>query len=44
MTIPVMSPAGMLAMKQQYPTLRNGKPLRDKDIRDIAILIELVSR
>ena len=44
MTIPVMSAAGMLAMKQQYPTLRNGKPLRDKDVRDIAILSELVSR
>ena len=44
MTVPVMSAAGMLAMKQQYPTLWNGKPLRDKDVRDIAILTELVYR
>lgn len=33
-----MSVAGMLAMKEQYPTLRNGGPWRDKDIGDIAIL------
>jgi hypothetical protein len=39
--VPVMSAAGMLAMKQQYPTLRNGKPLREKDVRDITLLTEL---
>lgn len=33
-----MSTAGMLAMKEQYPTLGNGRPWRDKDIRDIALL------
>jgi lincosamide nucleotidyltransferase A/C/D/E len=36
--VPAMSVAGMLAMKEQYPTLRNGRPLRDKDISDIAVL------
>ena len=38
---PAMSIAGMLAMKEQYPTLRNGRPLRDKDIADIALLRRL---
>jgi hypothetical protein len=33
-----MSVAGMLAMKEQFPTLRNGGPWRDKDIGDIAVL------
>ena len=33
-----MSVAGMLAMKEQYPTLRHGSPWRDKDVRDIAVL------
>jgi lincosamide nucleotidyltransferase A/C/D/E len=33
-----MSVAGMLAMKEQYPTLVNGRPWRDKDIGDIALL------
>jgi lincosamide nucleotidyltransferase A/C/D/E len=28
----------MLAMKEQFPTLRNGGPWRDKDISDIAVL------
>jgi hypothetical protein len=36
--VPVMSLAGMLAMKEQYPHLRNGRPWRDKDIADIAVL------
>jgi hypothetical protein len=36
--VPAMSIAGMLAMKEQFPTLRNGRPWRDKDIGDIAIL------
>jgi len=43
MTIPVMSAAGMLAMKQRYPTLRNGGPLRYQDVRDIALLSDLVA-
>lgn len=30
-----MSVAGMLAMKEQYPRLRNGGPWRDKDRADI---------
>jgi lincosamide nucleotidyltransferase A/C/D/E len=44
MPVPAMSVAGMLAMKEQYPTLRNGRPWRDKDIGDIALLRELHSR
>jgi hypothetical protein len=44
MTVPVMSAAGMLAMKQQYPKLRNGKPLRKKDMRDIDLLAALTTR
>jgi lincosamide nucleotidyltransferase A/C/D/E len=39
--VPAMSVAGMLAMKEQYPTLRNGRPWRDKDIGDIARLRKL---
>jgi Aminoglycoside-2''-adenylyltransferase len=38
-----MSVAGMLAMKEQFPTLRNGGPWRDKDVGDIAVLRELHS-
>ena len=38
MPVPAMSVAGMLAMKEQFPTLRNGRPWRDKDIGDIAVL------
>jgi Aminoglycoside-2''-adenylyltransferase len=38
-----MSAAGMLAMKEQYPTLRNGGPWRQKDIADIAALRELAA-
>ncbi|WP_053204271.1 nucleotidyltransferase domain-containing protein [Jiangella muralis] len=41
--VPAMSAAGMLAMKQQFPTLRNGHPWRPKDVRDIATLRELVA-
>jgi Aminoglycoside-2''-adenylyltransferase len=33
-----MSVAGMLAMKEQYPHLRTGRPWRDKDISDIGLL------
>jgi hypothetical protein len=33
-----MSASGMLAMKEQFPHLRNGRPWRQKDIDDIAIL------
>ena len=33
-----MSVAGMLAMKEQYPRLRNGGPWRQKDIEDIKVL------
>ena len=36
-----MSVAGMLAMKEQFPQLRNGRPWREKDIADIAILRRL---
>jgi hypothetical protein len=39
--VPAMSVAGMLAMKEQFPTLRNGRPWRDKDIGDIAVLRRL---
>lgn len=33
-----MSVAGMLAMKEQYPSLRNGGPWRQKDIDDVTTL------
>jgi lincosamide nucleotidyltransferase A/C/D/E len=36
--IRAMSVAGMLAMKEQYPRLRNGRPWRDKDVRDIEVM------
>jgi Aminoglycoside-2''-adenylyltransferase len=39
--VPAMSVSGMLAMKEQYPHLRNGGPWRPKDIADIAVLREL---
>ncbi|MBB5790796.1 nucleotidyltransferase domain-containing protein [Jiangella mangrovi] len=42
--VPAMSAAGMLAMKQQFPGLRNGRPWRPKDVRDIATLRELLAR
>lgn len=41
--VPAMSLAGMLAMKEQFPTLRNGRPWREKDISDIAVLRALFS-
>lgn len=41
--VPVMSTEGMLAMKSQYSTLRNGRPLRPKDVSDIAALRGLLS-
>jgi aminoglycoside-2''-adenylyltransferase len=42
--VPAMSVAGMLAMKEQFPTLRNGRPWREKDIRDIRILRTLAAQ
>jgi hypothetical protein len=39
----VMSVAGMLAMKEQYPGLRNGGPWRQKDIDDIKVLRRLAA-
>ena len=38
-----MSIAGMLAMKEQYPHLRNGGPWRQKDIDDIEVLRRLAA-
>jgi len=38
-----MSVAGMLAMKEQYPHLRNGGPWRPKDIEDIEVLRKLAA-
>ncbi|GAA1889898.1 nucleotidyltransferase domain-containing protein [Asanoa iriomotensis] len=39
----VMSVFGMLAMKEQFPSLRNGRPWRPKDITDMEILRRLAS-
>ncbi len=36
-----MSVSGMLAMKEQFPYLRNGSPWRQKDIADIEMLRRL---
>jgi Aminoglycoside-2''-adenylyltransferase len=36
--VPAMSVLGMLAMKEQFPNLRNGRPWRQKDIDDTKIL------
>lgn len=44
LALPTMSVEGMLAMKEQYANLRNGAPLRDKDIRDIAALTQIIAR
>ena len=41
--VPAMSVAGMLAMKEQYPRLRNGRPWRPKDIGDLKILRGLLA-
>jgi hypothetical protein len=38
-----MSVSGMLAMKEQFPHLRNGRPWRQKDITDMEILRGLAS-
>ena len=38
-----MSAQGMLAMKEQYPKLRNGHPWRRKDIADIETLKAMVA-
>lgn len=38
-----MSVSGMLAMKEQFPYLRNGRAWRQKDISDIAVLRALSS-
>ncbi|MCW6009205.1 hypothetical protein K1W54_32380 [Micromonospora sp. CPCC 205371] len=38
-----MSVSGMLAMKDQFPRLRNGRPWRQKDITDMEILRGLAS-
>jgi hypothetical protein len=38
-----MSVAGMLAMKEQYPNLRNGRPWRPKDIGDMETLRRLAA-
>jgi hypothetical protein len=44
MEVPAMSAGGMLAMKEQFPRLRNGRPWRQKDIDDIEILRGLIAR
>lgn len=41
--VPAMSVAGMLAMKEQYPRLRNGRPWWQKDIDDIKLLRTLAA-
>ncbi|BEL06204.1 hypothetical protein Q0Z83_043950 [Actinoplanes sichuanensis] len=38
-----MSLAGMLAMKEQFPRLRHGRPWRQKDIVDMEILRSLLA-
>ena len=43
MPVLAMSVAGMLAMKEQYPRLRNGRPCRQKDIGDLEILRGLLA-
>jgi hypothetical protein len=43
LAVPAMSVAGMLAMKEQFPTLRNGRPWRDKDRADIEVLRALIA-
>jgi len=39
-----MSVSGMLAMKEQFPQLRNGRPWRQKDLDDIEILRQLAAK
>jgi hypothetical protein len=43
MPVLAMSVAGMLAMKEQYPQLRNGGPWRPKDIDDMRVLRALAA-
>jgi hypothetical protein len=43
MPVLAMSVSGMLAMKEQFPHLRNGGPWRQKDIDDIEILRQLAA-
>lgn len=43
MPVLAMSVPGMLAMKEQFPQLRNGRPWRQKDIADIEILQKLAT-
>ena len=43
MQVLTMSVAGMLAMREQYPRLRNGGPWRPKDIDDIKALRALAA-
>jgi hypothetical protein len=43
MPVLAMSASGMLAMKEQFPRLRNGGPWRQKDIADIEILRALAA-
>jgi hypothetical protein len=38
-----MSVSGVLALKEQFPHLRNGRPWRQKDIADIEVLRELAA-
>ena len=40
--VSTMSLAGMLAMKEQYPRLRNGRPWRPKDVVDVEKLRGLI--
>ena len=42
--VPAMSVAGMLAMKEQFPTLQNGQPWRAKDKHDVGLLQVLASK
>jgi hypothetical protein len=41
--VPAMSVAGMLAMKEQFPSLRNGQDWRAKDKMDVELLRRLAS-
>jgi hypothetical protein len=43
MPVLAMGVSGMLAMKEQFPHLRNGRPWRQKDIADIEVLRGLVA-
>ncbi|WP_219420249.1 hypothetical protein [Pseudonocardia nigra] len=43
LSVLAMSVMGMLAMKEQYPHLRNGRPWRDKDIHDIKLLRSMLA-